>query len=135
MNATNLANSFAQRLHSLPTLIAPASAVLLGAFAAHGLKASLSPEALAVFETGVRYQMYHALALGLCRYKYMSISLLQGAGLPVPPESRLLERIGDVDGRPRRDGEAESLYGQVQLLMARTAELSARSEGLLARER
>jgi D-alanine-D-alanine ligase len=38
-----------------------------------------------------------ALALGLCRYKYMAVSLLQGAGLPVPPESRLLERIGDAD--------------------------------------
>lgn len=37
-----------------------------------------------------------ALALGLCRYKHMTISLLQGAGLPVPPESRILERIGDV---------------------------------------
>lgn len=39
------------------------SAVLLGAFGAHGLKGRLSPEALQVFETGVRYQMYHALAL------------------------------------------------------------------------
>jgi len=38
-------------------------AVALGAFAAHGLKARLAPELLAVFETGVRYQMYHALAL------------------------------------------------------------------------
>jgi D-alanine-D-alanine ligase len=38
----------------------------------------------------------HALALGLCRYKHMTVSLLQGAGLPVPPESRLLERVGDV---------------------------------------
>lgn len=38
-------------------------AVALGAFAAHGLKARLAPEMLAVFETGVRYQMYHALAL------------------------------------------------------------------------
>jgi uncharacterized membrane protein YgdD (TMEM256/DUF423 family) len=35
----------------------------LGAFAAHGLKARLAPEMLAVFETGVRYQMFHALAL------------------------------------------------------------------------
>ena len=35
----------------------------LGAFAAHGLKASLTPDLLAAFETGVRYQMYHALAL------------------------------------------------------------------------
>jgi uncharacterized membrane protein YgdD (TMEM256/DUF423 family) len=38
-------------------------AVALGAFAAHGLKARLAPEVLATFEVGVRYQMYHALAL------------------------------------------------------------------------
>jgi uncharacterized membrane protein YgdD (TMEM256/DUF423 family) len=38
-------------------------AVALGAFAAHGLKARLAPELLATFEVGVRYQMYHALAL------------------------------------------------------------------------
>jgi uncharacterized membrane protein YgdD (TMEM256/DUF423 family) len=37
--------------------------VLLGAFAAHGLKAQLSDTNLNVFETGVRYQMLHALAL------------------------------------------------------------------------
>jgi len=35
----------------------------LGAFGAHGLRGRLSPEMLAIFETGVRYQMYHALAL------------------------------------------------------------------------
>ena len=38
-------------------------AVGAGAFGAHGLRARLSPEMLAVFETGVRYQMYHALGL------------------------------------------------------------------------
>jgi uncharacterized membrane protein YgdD (TMEM256/DUF423 family) len=38
-------------------------AVALGAFAAHGLKARLAPEVLSTFEVGVRYQMYHALAL------------------------------------------------------------------------
>ncbi len=38
-------------------------AVALGAFGAHALKARLSPEMLAVYETGVRYQMFHALAL------------------------------------------------------------------------
>ena len=38
-------------------------AVALGAFGAHALKARLSPQMLAVFETGVRYQMFHALAL------------------------------------------------------------------------
>jgi uncharacterized membrane protein YgdD (TMEM256/DUF423 family) len=37
--------------------------VAFGAFGAHGLRGRLSPEMLAVFETGVRYQMYHALAL------------------------------------------------------------------------
>ncbi len=39
------------------------SGVALGAFGAHGLKKILSPEMLAVFETAVRYQMYHAFAL------------------------------------------------------------------------
>jgi uncharacterized membrane protein YgdD (TMEM256/DUF423 family) len=34
-----------------------------GAFGAHGLRARLSPELLSVFETGVRYQLIHALAL------------------------------------------------------------------------
>jgi len=38
-------------------------AVALGAFAAHGLKSRLAPDLLATFEIGVRYQMYHALAL------------------------------------------------------------------------
>ena len=38
-------------------------AVALGAFAAHGLKSRLSPDLIAVFETGVRYQFYHAFAL------------------------------------------------------------------------
>ena len=38
-----------------------------------------------------------ALGLGLSRYKYMSASLLQGAGIPIPPCTRLLERMGDID--------------------------------------
>lgn len=38
-------------------------AVALGAFAAHGLKNSLAPDLLAIFETGVRYQFYHVLGL------------------------------------------------------------------------
>jgi uncharacterized membrane protein YgdD (TMEM256/DUF423 family) len=37
--------------------------VAFGAFGAHGLRGRLPPESLAVFETGVRYQMYHAFAL------------------------------------------------------------------------
>ncbi|MBT8487995.1 MAG: DUF423 domain-containing protein [Gemmatimonadetes bacterium] len=37
--------------------------VTLGAFGAHTLRNTLTPDALATFEIGVRYQMYHALAL------------------------------------------------------------------------
>jgi len=38
-------------------------AVACGAFGAHGLKGRLDVDRLAVFETGARYHMYHALAL------------------------------------------------------------------------
>ena len=44
------------------SLIAALS-VALGAFGAHALKKVLDTEALATFETGVKYQMYHALLL------------------------------------------------------------------------
>ena len=37
--------------------------VALGAFGAHALKTRLDADMLAIFEVGVRYQMYHALAL------------------------------------------------------------------------
>jgi uncharacterized membrane protein YgdD (TMEM256/DUF423 family) len=46
-------------LGSLSALVAAG----LGAFAAHGLRARVSAEMLGIFEVGVRYQMYHALAL------------------------------------------------------------------------
>jgi uncharacterized membrane protein YgdD (TMEM256/DUF423 family) len=41
------------------------AAVVLGAFGAHGLRARVTPEMLAIFETAVRYHFYHALALVL----------------------------------------------------------------------
>ena len=47
-------------------------AVVLGAFGAHGLKKIVDIQAVATFETGVRYQMYHAFflfALGLLKSK------------------------------------------------------------------
>lgn len=44
------------------TLLA-GSGVALGAFGAHALKSALTPDMLANFETGVRYQMYHGLGL------------------------------------------------------------------------
>jgi len=45
-----------------------ALAVLCGAFAAHGLSARLDENARSVFETGARYHMYHALAMGLAAF-------------------------------------------------------------------
>jgi uncharacterized membrane protein YgdD (TMEM256/DUF423 family) len=53
-------------------------AVALGAFAAHTLKARLSADMLATFQTGVQYQMYHALALlgvGLLAMHYPAVTL------------------------------------------------------------
>ncbi len=47
-----------------------------GAFASHALKAQLSDRALEIFETGARYQMYHALALML-----VALLLRNGASL------------------------------------------------------
>lgn len=40
--------------------------VAAGAFGAHGLRSRLNADLLAIFETGARYQMYHALLLILC---------------------------------------------------------------------
>ncbi|NEV94756.1 DUF423 domain-containing protein [Psychroflexus sp. YR1-1] len=37
--------------------------IILGAFAAHGLENLISEEAISTFETGVKYQIYHALFL------------------------------------------------------------------------
>ena len=51
------------RLFFVAGALSAAVAVGLGAFGAHGLRARLTPDLLATFEVGVRYQMYHALAL------------------------------------------------------------------------
>jgi len=57
--------------------------VAIGAFGAHSLKNKLNPEMLAIFEVGVRYQMYHALALILTAlaYSLFSNSFLSWAGV------------------------------------------------------
>lgn len=57
-------------------------AVALGAFGAHKLKELVPPETVATFETGVRYQMYHALALllaGVIAERLSSIWLKRAA--------------------------------------------------------
>jgi len=51
------------RTFLLSGAVAGLIAVAFGAFGAHGLRGRLTPDMLAVFETGVRYHMYHALAL------------------------------------------------------------------------
>jgi uncharacterized membrane protein YgdD (TMEM256/DUF423 family) len=52
-----------ERLFLVLGALSAGAAVALGAFGAHALRGRLSPAMLDVFETGVRYQMYHALAL------------------------------------------------------------------------
>ena len=51
-------------------ILLAAAAVILGAFGAHALKAKLDAAQLQVFETAVRYQMYHAFALMLVGFSY-----------------------------------------------------------------
>ncbi len=56
--------------------------VLLGAFAAHGLKKILNDAAIAVFETGVRYQFYHTIGLFIIAilYKEFPVKMMRWAG-------------------------------------------------------
>ncbi|MBB6340390.1 uncharacterized membrane protein YgdD (TMEM256/DUF423 family) [Pseudomonas fluvialis] len=51
------------RLFLLLAAFSGFTSVALGAFAAHGLRQQLSPEYLAVFQTGVQYQQLHTLTL------------------------------------------------------------------------
>lgn len=72
-------------MHKLFLILASflaALAVALGAFGAHGLKKIVDPDTVSIYQTGVQYQMYHALALfalGLLAERYAS-SLLHYAG-------------------------------------------------------
>lgn len=84
--------------------VAGFAGVALGAFGAHSLEAALSPEMLAVFETGVRYQMYHAFALcaaawGWARWPSRPFALAGGlfvAGIVVFSGSLYLLAISGV---------------------------------------
>lgn len=57
--------------------------VVLGAFGAHALRARLSPDMLAIFQTGVQYHFWHALGL-------LAIALT----IAHLPESQLLKAAG-----------------------------------------
>lgn len=49
-----------------------ALSIILGAFGAHALKKKLTSEQLTSFETGVKYQMYHAIVLLLVGFNFQS---------------------------------------------------------------
>ena len=64
--------------------------VAVGAFGSHALRRSLSPERLATFETGVRYQLWHALGL----FAVVLVGSVHPGGGP----SGELVLVGDVPG-------------------------------------
>jgi uncharacterized membrane protein YgdD (TMEM256/DUF423 family) len=65
--------------------------VALGAFGAHALRDRLGPQMLAVFETGVRYQLIHALAM-------VAVGILEarGRGSPLLVSSGALFAAGTL---------------------------------------
>jgi len=75
-------NAGAKLFLSLGSLLALA-AVVIGAFGAHGLKSRLSPEMLAVYQTGVQYHFYHALGIALVGLAFFHLpdnTILRAAG-------------------------------------------------------
>ena len=76
----------ADRMMGWPLVLGGAfalTAVMAGAFGAHSLRGTVSPQGLEVFQTAVNYQMYHSFALIL-------IALLSGLGIAGGRGSRLL---------------------------------------------
>lgn len=68
-----------QKNFLLIAALSGALSVALGAFAAHGLKRLLAQDNLQIFETGVKYQFYHTLALlavGILWQSFAGSSLL-----------------------------------------------------------
>ncbi|MES2621960.1 MAG: DUF423 domain-containing protein [Bacteroidota bacterium] len=67
-----------QRTFFIVAALAGLTAVVLGAFGAHSLRSLLTAEQLIIWEKGVQYQIYHALALFIC-----SIYLRKEFSLPI----------------------------------------------------
>ena len=55
-----------QKAFLVAAALAGLTAVMFGAFGAHSLKPHILPDQLHAWETGVQYQIYHALALFMC---------------------------------------------------------------------
>ncbi len=70
--------------------------VALGAFGSHALRAKLPPERIATFETGVRYQLWHALALFAVAFVRSAGPLVRGA--PFASTPLVLGRNANVFG-------------------------------------
>ncbi len=71
------------RLFAILAALSAGGSVAAGAFGAHALRARIEPRLLEVFETGARYQMYHALALLLLAVLLMRVpetALLRWSG-------------------------------------------------------
>jgi uncharacterized membrane protein YgdD (TMEM256/DUF423 family) len=65
--------------------------VAAGAFASHALKEQLSASSLSIFETGARYQMYHALAL-------LAVALLLTRTESPPPPTLVASGVAFIAG-------------------------------------
>jgi uncharacterized membrane protein YgdD (TMEM256/DUF423 family) len=61
--ATSILEANMEKAFFILGALSGALAVMLGAFGAHALRERLTPQLLDTFETGVRYEMYHALAI------------------------------------------------------------------------
>ena len=55
-----------QKVFLVGAALAGLTAVIFGAFGAHSLRPHILPDQLHAWETGVQYQIYHALALFMC---------------------------------------------------------------------
>lgn len=66
--------------------------VALGAFGSHALRSKLTPDRVATFETGVRYQMWHALAL--------FVVVIVEAWTPSGGSSSFITLVADRGGAP-----------------------------------
>ena len=82
------------RIFMLFGALSAAVAVAAGAFGAHALRARVEPRLLEVFETGARYQMYHALALLAVAWWISRGSGLVAALGGSPPGARLAVASG-----------------------------------------